>query len=113
MYPLIQSGTTRRGATVFDKYRARTIKQKISRVLWEVWDPIGIKDLGGPRDEYESYVNELYELLISGASDDDVAKHLLRIVAEEIELSGATANDMRPTVAALRSIELPNKPVEP
>ena len=98
---------------MLDKHRARTIKQEISRVLWDVWDPIGVKGFDGPRDEYASYVNGVYELLLSGASDEDVAKHLLHIATETMGLSGPTVDVMRPTVTALRAVKLSNTSVEP
>ncbi len=98
---------------MFDKYQARTVKREISRVLWEVWDPIGVNPLGGPRDEYDSYVNDIYELLVSGADDFEIAQHLLRIVTDTMELSGANTEANRPTVTALRAIKLPFRLVEP
>jgi hypothetical protein len=98
---------------VFDKYQARAIKREISRVLWDVWDPIGVKALGGPRDEYDVYVNGVYILLVSGASDEILANHLLRIATEKMGLTGPTVDAMHPTVLALRTIELPEAVSEP
>jgi hypothetical protein len=98
---------------VFDKYKARAVKREISRVLWEVWDPIGVKPLGGPRDEYASYVNGVYELVVSGADDELLAEHLLRIARETMGLSGATRASLHPTITGLRAIKLPARLVEP
>ncbi len=85
---------------------AKYTKREISRVLWDVWDPIGVKELGGPRDEYEDYVNGVYELLVSGASDEAIARHLHYIVTETMGLSAADLRHMYPTVVALREIRL-------
>jgi hypothetical protein len=60
-----------------DKYKARSIKQHISRVLWEVWDPIGVNICPEARDEYNQYVNPVFELLAAGASDGEIAARLL------------------------------------
>ncbi len=90
-----------------DKYAARRVKQEIDRILWEVWDPIGVNQETVARSEYNSYVNGIFELLVSGATDDAIAQHLLRIVNQRMELSGASLTDMRPTVQALRTITLP------
>lgn len=98
---------------MFDKYQARAVKREISRVLWEVWDPIGVNALGCPRDEYDSYVNGVYELLVSGADDTLLAEHLLRIVTDTMGLSGADTEAMRSTITALRAIKLPSRLVEP
>ena len=91
-----------------EKYAARRVKQEIDRVLWEVWDPIGVNKFPDARDEYGMYVNGVFELLTSGASDQSIAEHLLGIVTQRMELAGPTVAQMRRTVAALRAITLPS-----
>jgi hypothetical protein len=91
---------------VIEKYQARALKQQIDRILWEVWDPIGVNTIG-PRDEYSNYTNPIFELLVSGATDEEIATHLYNIASDRMGLSGATVEAMRPTVAALRTIEIP------
>jgi hypothetical protein len=90
------------------KYAARAVKQDVDRILWEVWDPIGVNQYPDARDEYSSYVNGVFELLAGGASDDLIAQHLVAIVTDRMELTGATIDDMRPTVAALRNVAIPS-----
>ena len=91
-----------------EKYPARSIKQKIDHILWEVWDPIGLNRISPARDEYSGYVNEVFQLLTSGASDHELAQHLLKIVHDRMELKAATVEDMQTTVTALRAIPLPS-----
>ena len=91
-----------------EKYAARNVKQQIDHILWEVWDPIGVNKISPARDEYSGYVNGVFQLLTSGASDDEIAQHLLTIVHDRMELKGATVLDMQPTVTALRAIPLPS-----
>jgi hypothetical protein len=89
------------------KYAAQRVKQVIEQILWQVWDPIGMKGItDAPEDEYSGYVNGVLELLTSGASDEVIADHLLRIATEGMGRPELTIADMRPTVAALRAIEL-------
>jgi hypothetical protein len=90
------------------KYAARAVKQQIDRILWEVWDPIGVNKISPARDEYSGYVNGVFQLLTSGASDEEIAQHLLTIVHDRMELKAAAVADMRPTVTALRDIALPS-----
>ena len=90
-----------------EKYAARSVKQQIDRILWEVWDPIGVNKIA-PRDEYSGYVNGVFQLLTSGASDEEIAQHLLTIVHDRMELKAAMVADMQPTVSALRAISLPS-----
>jgi hypothetical protein len=91
-----------------EKYAARSVKQQIDRILWEVWDPIGVNKISPARDEYSAYVNGVFQLLTSGASGEEIAQHLLTIVHDRMELKAATVADMRPTVTALRNIALPS-----
>lgn len=69
---------------MIEKYTARGVKREISRVLWEVWDPIGVNQFPEARDEYESYVNDLYIALINGASDEELARQLFSIASEDM-----------------------------
>jgi hypothetical protein len=86
---------------LIDKYEARRIKQEIGRVLWDVWDPIGVHDIPAAAGEYSGYVNGVYELLVGGASDDEIANALYKIASITMGL-GATKEAMCPTVEALR-----------
>jgi hypothetical protein len=92
---------------VIEKYEARTMKQQIRKVLLEVWDPIGINHIPEAFDEYESYVNEVYEWLRDGLSDQRIAEELFYIASETMGLDGLTVDQMLPTVAALRAIPFP------
>ena len=44
--------------------RARDYHQAIRRILLRDWDPIGVADLPQAQDEYDSYIAEVYGLLI-------------------------------------------------
>lgn len=89
-----------------EKYAARRVKQEIDRVLWEVWDPIGVNKFPDARDEYGRYVNGVFELLTSDASDAEIAKHLATITIERMELAPNVSISL--AVAALRAIPLPS-----
>lgn len=91
-----------------EKYAARSVKQQFDRILWEVWDPIGVNKISPARDEYSGYVNGVFQLLTSGCSDEEISRHLLTIVHERMELRATTVADMQPTVIALRTIALPS-----
>jgi hypothetical protein len=93
---------------MIDKHESRRIRAEIRGVLLRVWDPIGIKDEPNAQDEYDGYMGNVYELLVSGASDERIAQYLSQIVTEQMELP-AKLGDMAGTVAALRRIQLPAK----
>ena len=68
---------TLRSITVNEE-RGPVIQEAISRILFEDWDPIGVRHIA-PRDEYDAYVAGIYRLLVAGASPDNVAEHLAQI----------------------------------
>jgi hypothetical protein len=91
---------------MIDKTTSRLIRSQIRKVLLHVWDPIGIQDEPNAQDEYDGYVGEIYALLVEKATAQQVTNRLLYIVQERMGLDAATAEDMRPTVRALREIRL-------
>jgi hypothetical protein len=99
-------GTADGKSGVIEKYESRRIRVEIRHVLMDVWDPIGVKDEPNAQDEYDAYLGGVYDLLVSGASDENIQAHLWRIVTERMGLS-PKKSDMADTVKALRQIPLP------
>jgi hypothetical protein len=89
---------------LIDKEASRRIRVDIRHVLLEVWDPIGIKDEPNAQDEYDGYIGKLYELLLSGSSDSELAGYLYWVAHERMGFDAAQIRDMDETVAALRQI---------
>ena len=69
--------------------RAREIQETIRDVLVHDWDPVGVGGVPEARDEYDSYVGDVYRLLVSGAGPSQVAEHLARIEQEWLGLPTA------------------------
>jgi hypothetical protein len=90
-----------------EKYAARRVKQEIDRVLWEVWDPIGVNKFPDARGEYSGYVNGVFELLTPGASDEVITQHLIWITTDRMGLD-SPGFSVGQTVSALRAIPLPS-----
>ena len=65
-----------------------------------------MNDMPAARDEYDGYIYGVFRLLVDGASDEEIAKHLLRIIHERMEITQYTYGQMLPTVKALREIQL-------
>lgn len=72
------------------------IEERLRRVLNE-WDPIGVAD--EVDDEYDLYLTGVLGLVRSGASDQEIAEHLLRIERDGMGLAG-TPLEHRLAVAA-------------
>jgi IS30 family transposase len=85
--------------------RARQIKESIRRVLLHDWDPIGVSAVPEAQHEYDSYVGGIYRLLASGASTDEVAKHLAHIERDSMRLS-TSANSVTNVAEKLCSIDV-------
>jgi len=68
--------------------------KKIDDILWFDWDPIGINDMA-PRDEYQGYVPEIFNLKKSGADRQEIAKRLLKLETENMGMSGTLENCLR------------------
>jgi hypothetical protein len=81
--------------------------RQIRHVFLEVWDSIGIKDERLAQDEYDSYIGDVYELLVSHATDPKIAEYLYSVVHDAIGFESARVTDMVPTVQALKAIPLP------
>ncbi|MEO9966579.1 MAG: hypothetical protein ABJF11_12355 [Reichenbachiella sp.] len=64
----------------------------IDEILWNDWDPIGVKGIEpeDARDEYEDYVLSTFQLLIENPDSSQLNDHLHRI---EIETIGVLGND--------------------
>ena len=49
------------------------LRARISEVLHYVWDPIGVRGEPNARDEYDAYVPQIYSLLQSEATAEQIA----------------------------------------
>lgn len=65
--------------------------KKIDDILWYDWDPIGINDIA-PRDEYQSYVPEIFGLVKAKAGKQEIANRLHKFETENMGMSGAIEN---------------------
>ncbi len=70
------------------KQKATEIQEKIRQVLLRDWDPIGVRDMTGPEDEYDAYIGGVYRLLASGASEHQITDYLYQIETNRMGLDG-------------------------
>ena len=64
---------------------AKEIYALIHDILWNDWDPIGIKGIGTD-DEYDGYIGQITSLLRDDWSEREIAIVLGRIVTEVMGL---------------------------
>jgi len=66
----------------------KILYQQIDEILWYEWDPIGVNVYEEARDEYYSYLPQIFALKISGESKETIAAALFKIETETMCLSG-------------------------
>ncbi len=88
------------------KQTARGILSEIRHVLWEQWDPIGVNDEPDAFGEYNGYAGGIYDLLMRGASDDEIAQQLHSYETVEMELHRRTNEQRMAAVKELRAVDL-------
>lgn len=72
-----------------DKDRIKDLKKEVSRILLEVWDPIGINDIPECQDEYSNYEDAVVSLVMHRASANEIADHLDKVAREWMEVRDA------------------------
>jgi hypothetical protein len=68
--------------------RARNYHAAIRTILLTEWDPIGVSHVPEAQDEYDSYVGDVYNLLITHVDRHSLFFHLWQIETEHMGLSG-------------------------
>ena len=66
----------------------KEIFKSVDEILWNEWDPIGVNNVA-PRDEYQSYVPEIFSFLIQNRTDKEIADRLSKIENETIGVIGS------------------------
>lgn len=68
--------------------RAQLVQGAIRGVLLREWDPIGIADVPEAQDEYDSYVPQIYGLLIRRENRQKLVDYLWWAETENMGLCG-------------------------
>ncbi|WP_421976196.1 hypothetical protein [Roseivirga seohaensis] len=69
-------------------FEQKEIYKSDDEILWNEWDPIGVNDVA-PRVEYQSYVPEIFSMLIQNRSDKEISDRLYAIETETIGVIGS------------------------
>ena len=67
---------------------ARNYHAAIRTILLTEWDPIGVSHIPEAQDEYDSYIANIYKLLITHVDRPSLFFHLWQIETEFIGVSG-------------------------
>jgi hypothetical protein len=66
----------------------------VDEVLHYIWDPIGVAGVPQARDEYYSYLPQVFRRIKEGAAAIEIADYLSRIATEHMGLSENRAHDL-------------------
>src|ERR1700722_5917786 len=73
-----------------NKYQSRENRRRVRQILMENWDPIGVRDAPEASDEYDSYVSEVYVMLMDHrASETAISAYLYTTATEHMGLSSS------------------------
>lgn len=68
------------------KESEKNLYRATDEILFYLWDPIGVKDIPAARDEYHSYLPNVFKLLVSDAKYHEIAAYLCKIEASSMGL---------------------------
>ncbi len=75
--------------------------EALKALLWEEWDPIGVRGMGGHDDEYNGYAFEIWTMLKRGASASDIETYLAGMETGHIGLSRNSGRAMAVAESAI------------
>jgi len=67
----------------------KLLYKEIDKILWEDWDPIGVNNIDsvGIRDEYASYLNKVFSMVINNKSSfAEISNYLCMVESDKIGL---------------------------
>jgi hypothetical protein len=68
--------------------------RRTDEVLHYVWDPIGVSTAPEARDEYHSYLPQVFGLVKANATADAIAEHLTGIATKRMGLPTNHTHDL-------------------
>lgn len=86
------------------KEKMVSIQDSIRHLLLFEWDPIGIQNELGAQDEYDSYVNGIYRLVVGKNEEEKILDHLYLLHTEVIGLE-TTREELMPVVKKLAALK--------
>jgi hypothetical protein len=89
-----------------DIAQLKKLRERVGDILLAEWDPIGIRDVPNIKDEYNSYVSAIINMILSNQSEADLSEYLLKIETNEMGLKGEKLRAQR-VAGTLRELKNP------
>ena len=77
----------------------------VRRILWELWDPIGVNDTPEALTEYDSYAPTIVGMLSRDCSASDLEHHLNRLETDAMGLRQRPRAERATVTAALLTLK--------
>jgi hypothetical protein len=77
---------------------------RIDEILWLDWDPIGVNDEAAARDEYHSYLPEVFRLVLEHAPVLEIATYLQSVANERMGF-GSTIREHMAVAEKIHQLE--------
>ena len=68
--------------------------KRVDEILFYQWDPIGISDTTCPRDEYHSYLPQVFKRLLANETPEKLAEYLTHITTHSMGMSSNRDHDL-------------------
>ena len=65
----------------------KKLYKRTDEILHYMWDPIGVSGIPQARDEYQTYLPQVFKLLLNKNSNEEIAKYLNDIVENNMGLN--------------------------
>lgn len=65
----------------------KELYQRLDEVMHYVWDPIGVAGTPMARDEYYSYLPQVFSMLLKGGDEESISAYLIKVENEGIGLA--------------------------
>lgn len=82
--------------------REAELYKRCDEVLHYIWDPIGVSEAPGARDEYHSYLPRVFARVRENAKPQEIANHLTEV---ETQMMGLPANSEQALTVATVLLE--------
>ena len=77
--------------------------KKIDEILYYEWDPIGVSAINGPKDEYQSYLPQIFKMAMQDTPIAVIAKSLTDLATEGMGLTPDAGHDKKAAEAIMQA----------
>lgn len=73
----------------------KNLYKRIDEILFYRWDPIGISDSDWPRNEYKTYVPQVFRIALENDDPEPITEYLCKVETDYLDMKGRKNFNMR------------------